>query len=246
MKKTATLSLAILVTLTFWQSRALATQALTDIGGPPTTATYEQSQHGLDSTSAPNADAGIGEEFTLRSGDTSMELTDVIVKSSGGQNSPGSSGSIDWTLNLYDITDENDPMGTHELTESFPGVSVTNGDYLDFTLSAVDSAKAILIGGDTYAFTVTTSTSYVLGGLLKSNETPPSYLPTGLSLDELVTGNGSGSSLSIYGAPDAEADLTFFLETEDIPEPQVFALLPLGALILWGLRRSSKAATWVS
>jgi hypothetical protein len=246
MKKPAALGLAVLITITIWQSRALAIQSLTDIGSTSPTTTYEQPQHGLGGNASPNADAGIGEEFTLSLGDASMQLTDVIVKSSGGQNPVGSSGSIDWTLNLYDITDENKP-GTHELIETFPGVSVTDGDFLDFTLSDADSAQASLVGGDTYAFTVTTSAPYILGGLLKSNETPPSYLPTGFSADELVTGNGSGSSLSIYDDPvNGEADLTFFLETEEIPEPQVFALLPLGALMLWGLRRRLKATTCVA
>ena len=203
-------------------------QTLTDVGtSAPTGSTYSQPEHAPGSS--PSAVDGEGEEFTLSSSDTTLELTDLVLKSSGDQNSDGSSGSLDWTLNLYDLT------GNHEQTLTFSGVSVATGDYLDFALSPPESAQTLLVGGHTYAFTVTTNAQFYLGGLYKSQETPSNYLPSGITAEAFVTGNGTGSSLTVYDDPtNGEGDLTYYLKTEATPEPQPTALL-LGTFFVWGL-----------
>ena len=203
-------------------------QTLTDFGtSAPTGSTYSQPEHAPGSS--PSAVDGEGEEFTLSSDDTTLELTDLVLKSSGDQNSSGSSGSLNWTLNLYDLT------GNHEQTLTFSGVSVATGDYLDFTLSPSESAQTLLVGGHTYAFTVTTSAVFYLGGLYKSGESPPNYLPNGVTAEAFVTGNGTGSSLTVYDDPtNGEGDLTYYINTQATPEPQSATLL-LGTLVVCGL-----------
>jgi hypothetical protein len=214
---------ALLLALTF----PVSGLTITDIGaGAPSGTTYSQPQHGLGGATPPNLTGGVGEELTLSASDPTTRLTDIYVKSSG-QNSAGASADLDWTLNLYDLTTN------HELTDSETGVSVTTGDYIDFTVSPTISAQSDMIGGDTYAFTITSSSSYFLAGISKSAETPPSFLPAGVTSEFGVTGNGAGNTLVVYGGGDSgTADVTYYVKTTAAPEPSPVSLMVLGAVAL--------------
>jgi hypothetical protein len=231
-KKLEILAFFTLIMVLVGQTPVLG-QSLSDIGpNAPAGTTYSQPQVGNNGTIPPaSTQGGLGEELTLSNSDPTLKVTDIDIRSNGAN--PGlSSGNLNWTVNLYDLTNG------HQETLTIPNFSVTTGDYIDIALSPSESAQTQLIGGDTYAFTVTTSSPYYLAGLFKSQESPPSYLPPGISSEFAVTGNGAGGSLLVNTDPtNGTGDLTYFIKTQAVPEPQPVALVPLGAFVFWVLRR---------
>jgi hypothetical protein len=201
----------------------------------PKGAAIKQPEHGLLDGKGLNLKNGFGEELTLSINDPTTQLTNIYVKSSD-LNSPGAGADLDWTLNLYNITTG------HELTDKESGISVTNGDYIDFTVSPTISAKADLIGGDTYAFTITTDKSYYIAGIFKKDESPKNYLPPGVTSEFGVSGNGSGSSLKKYkeGKDWDPVDATYYLKTtcktSCAPEPGSVGLMLLGGVVALAFR----------
>jgi hypothetical protein len=186
---------------------------------------------------------GYGEELTLSAQDPTVQLTDIYVKSST-QNAPGSGLDLTWTLNLYNITTG------QELTETETGVDVTTGDYIDFTLSPTISDKADMIGGDTYAFTLTTTTTYFITDIQKNTESPKNYLPPGVTSEFAVYGHGAGNTLKKYKVDQGRqgVDVTYFLKTTcptAAPEPGSVSLMLLGAAGLVAFARFRKGRALV-
>jgi hypothetical protein len=216
---------------------------ISDSNHAPFGSTYKQPEIGLLPATGFNLTNGYGEELTLSVQDPTTQLTDIYVKSSV-QNAPGAGLDLTWTLNLYNITTG------HEITEKETGVTVTNGDYLDFTLSPTISTEADLIGGDTYAFTLTTNKSYFITDIQQDTESPNNYLPPGVTSEYAVYGQGSAKSLKKYtvGRDRDPVDVTYFLKTVKTtcaPEPGSVSLMLLGAAGLVAFARYRKSSALV-
>jgi hypothetical protein len=241
MKNSLKASLAMAV-VTFVSQVSTFALSISDQTHSPFGTQYKQPEIGLLPATGFDLKNGYGEELTLSAQDPTTQLTDIYVKSSI-QNSPGSGMDLTWTLNLYNITTG------HELTETETGVDVTTGDYIDFTLSPTISAKADMIGGDTYAFTLTTTTTYFITDIQKNTESPKNYLPPGVTSEFAVYGNGSYKSLKKYtvGKGCYPVDVTYFLKTtckppNCAPEPGSMSLMLFGAAGLVAFARFRKGA----
>jgi hypothetical protein len=186
--------------------------------------TYSQPQHGMSGGVGNSATAGVGEEFTLAATDPTLKLTDIYVKSSGGANP--SAETLSWTMNLYNLTTSN------QIVNNFSSLTVNPGDYLDFTINW-GANQGNLVPGDTYAVTLTSSSTWYLAGIDKSDASD--VTPAGVTSEMAVTGNGSSSSLqTLQDGANGEGDMTYYLQTT--PEPPVFVLV-LAAGAMLGLGR---------
>jgi len=242
MKNSLKIGLVVAV-VTFVSQVSTFALSISDQNHAPFGTQYKQPQIGLLPATGFDLTNGYGEELTLSAQDPTVQLTNIYVKSSV-QNTPGSGMDLTWTLNLYNITTG------HELTETETGVDITTGDYIDFTLSPTISAMADLIGGDTYAFTLTTNSTYFITDIQKNTESPKNYLPPGVTSEFAVYGNGSGSSLKKYkvGKDCYPVDVTYFLKTTcptSTPEPGSVSLMLLGAAGLVVIARFRKGGALV-